>query len=156
MNDTEIERKIRQAGYDILWETVPGSDATVCALRDGKRHTRPHATLLALAQYLGRIDRPVEFVEDCAALDAVMAKHAEEKNHFVVRRDSCRVALFNRLKYVQLVEAAGGARAMYEVRTDGLRRTSSGNMPPEVVAAFAPVPTAIRSSTRSLASPPDR
>jgi hypothetical protein len=26
---------------------------------------------------------------------------------------------------------------MYELRTDGLRRTSNGNLPPEVVAAFA-------------------
>jgi len=28
--------------------------------------------------------------------------------------------------------------AMYELRADGLRRTSNGNLPPEVVAAFAP------------------
>jgi len=141
MNDAEIERQIRQAGYDILWEAVPGSSAkAVCALRDGKRHTRPHPTLLALAQYLGRIERPVEFVEDRAALEAAMAKHAEEKHHFVVRREACRIAVFNRLKYVQLVEAAGNGRAMYELRTDGLRRTSSSNMPPEVVAAFAREP----------------
>jgi hypothetical protein len=138
MKDSEIETKIRQAGYDIQWDDVPGSDAkTVCALRDGKVHTRPHQSLLALAEYLGRIDRPVEFVEDRDALDTVIAKHAEEKNHFVVRRGSCRVALFNRNKYVQLVSAAGYAPAMYELRTDGIRRTSNGNLPPEVVAAFA-------------------
>lgn len=138
MKDSEIERKIRQAGYDIQWDDVPDSDAkTVCALLNGKRHTRPHQTLLALAEYLGRIDRPVQFVEDREALDTVIAKHAEEKNHFVVRRGSCRVALFNRHKYVQLVSAAGYAPAMYELRTDGIRRTSNGNLPPEVVAAFA-------------------
>jgi hypothetical protein len=145
MNDAEIERKIRQAGYDIQWEAVPGSDATtVYALRDGKRHTRPHPTLLALAQYLGRIDRPVQFVEDRAALETAMAVHAEEKNHFVVRRESCRVALFNRNKYVQLVETGGHASAMYELRTDGSRRISNSNLPAEVVAAFASEPTAPR------------
>ena len=138
MNDAEIERKIRQAGYDIQWEAVPGSAAkTVYALLDGKRHTRPHATLLALAQYLGRIDRPVQFVEDRAALESAISKHAEEKNHFVVRRESCRVALFKRNKYVQLVEAAGHGTAMYELSTDGLRRTSNSNLPAEVVEAFA-------------------
>ena len=138
MNDAEIEKKIRQAGYDIKWEVGPDSDAKmVCALRDGKRHTRLHPTLLALAEYLGRIERPVQFVEDRDALDTAIARHAEEKNHFVVRRESCRVALFNRHKYVQLVGVGGYASAMYEVRTDGLRRTSNGNLPPEVVAAFA-------------------
>jgi hypothetical protein len=45
--------------------------------------------------------------------------------------------VFGRNKYVQLVSAAGHASAMYELRTDGLRRTSNGNLPPEVVAAFA-------------------
>ena len=40
-------------------------------------------------------------------------------------------------KYVQLVSRAGHESAMYELRTDGLRRTSNGNLPPEVVAAFA-------------------
>jgi hypothetical protein len=37
---------------------------------------------------------------------------------------------------VQLVSAVGDASAMYELRVDGLRRTSKGNLPPEVVAAF--------------------
>jgi hypothetical protein len=148
MNDAEIEAKIRQAGYDIGWETAPGSAAKlVYALRDGKRHTRPHATLLALAEYLGRIDRPVEFVEDRAALEAAIAIHAEEKNHFVVRRESCRVALFNRNRYVQLVEAAGQASAMYELSIDGSRRTSNSNLPAEVVAAFASEATPLRGLT---------
>jgi hypothetical protein len=138
MNDIDLERKIRQAGYDIQWEPVPGSDAkTVCALRDGKRHTRPQPTLLALAEHLGCLDRPVEFVDDVNALETVIAKHAEETNHFVVRRGSCRVAVFNRIKFIQLVSMTGEQRAMYELRTDGLRRTSKGNLPPEVVAAFA-------------------
>jgi hypothetical protein len=137
MNDAELERKIRQAGYDVRWEAAPdGGGKVVYALRDGKRHTRAHLTLLALAEYLGRVDRPVQFVEDRAALDTAIAAHAAEKNHFTVRRDSCRVALFNRNKYVQLVGVAGYDRAMYELRTDGLRRTSNGNLPPEVVTAF--------------------
>jgi hypothetical protein len=138
MTDAEIEQAIRQAGYDIRWE--PGSNGgarTVYALRDGKRHTRSHATLLALAEYLGRIERPVRFVEDPGALDTAIAMHVEERNHFVVRRESCRVALFGRHKYVQLVGAAGFGPAMYELRSDGLRRTSKGNLPPEVAAAFA-------------------
>ncbi len=139
MNDGEIERAIRRAGYDIRWETAPdGGTPAVYALRDGKRHTRSHATLLALAEYLGRIERPVQFVVDRDALETAMSKHAEEPNHFVVRRESCRVALFGRHKYVQLVSAAGDASAMYELRSDGLRRTSKGNVPPEVAAAFAP------------------
>lgn len=138
MNDAEIERKIRQAGYDILWEVAPDSGAKVVyALRDGKRHTRAHATLLSLAEYLGRIDRPVQFVDDREALDTAITAHAAEKNPFTVRRESCRVALFNRNKYVQLVGIVAYDRAMYELRTDGLRRTSNGNLPPEVVAAFA-------------------
>jgi hypothetical protein len=29
---------------------------------------------------------------------------------------------------------------MYELRTDGLRKTSKGNLPPEVVTAFAERP----------------
>ncbi len=45
--------------------------------------------------------------------------------------------VFKRNKYVQLVSIAGDESAMYELRTDGLRRTSKGNLPPEVVAAFA-------------------
>jgi hypothetical protein len=40
---------------------------------------------------------------------------------------------------VQLVSAAGYAPAMYELRSDGIRRTSNSNLPPEVVAAFAAV-----------------
>lgn len=138
MNDTELERAIRRAGYDIGWDDARDNGArTVYALRDGKRHTRSHATLLALAEYLGRVERPVRFVEDRDALETIIAKHAEERNHFAVRRESCRVALFGRYKYVQLVSVAGYATAMYELRTDGLRRTSKGNLPREVVAAFA-------------------
>ena len=71
----------------------------VYALRDGKRHTRSHPSLLALAEYLGRVERPVRFVEDSEALDAVIEKHARETQHFVVRREACRVAVFNRYKY---------------------------------------------------------
>jgi hypothetical protein len=137
MKDIEIEAIIRQAGYDVRWEDAPNGGArTVYALRDGKRHTRSHATLLALAEYLGRIERPVQFVEDSEALDLAIAKHAEERNTFAVRRESCRVALFKRYKYVQLVNAAGDADAMYELRADGLRRASKMNLPPEVAAAF--------------------
>jgi hypothetical protein len=138
MNDVEIEKAIRQAGYDIQWEASPdGGARAVYALRNGKRHTRAHATLLALAEYLGRVERPVQFVEDRDALETAISKHAEERNPFVVRRESCRVALFRRFKYVQLVSAAGYAPAMYELCGDGLRRTSKGNLPPEVVSAFA-------------------
>ena len=138
MDDIELEKRIRQAGYDIQWQAVPGSDdKSVCAFRDGKQHTRPQPTLLALAEHLGCVDRPVEFVADRAALDTVIAKHAEETNSFIVRREACRVAVFERKKFIQLVSATGEERAMYELRTDGLRRTSKGNLPPEVVAAFA-------------------
>jgi hypothetical protein len=138
MNDSELEAAIRRGGYDIRWETVPdGGERAVYALRDGRRHTRSHATLLALAEYLGRVERPVRFVEDSDALDTVIATHAEERNHFAVRRESCRVALFGRHRYVQLISVAGDASAMYELRADGLRRTSKRNLPPEVVAAFA-------------------
>jgi hypothetical protein len=138
MKDAEIERAIRRAGYDIRWDVAAdGGARTVYAVRNGKRHTRSHATLLALAEYLGRIERPVRFVDDREALEKAIATHTEERNHFVVRRESCRVALFGRHKYVQLVSVAGGAPAMYELRSDGLRRTSNGNLPPEVVAAFA-------------------
>ena len=66
MNDADLERAIRQAGYDIRWEATPNGNS-VYALRDGKRHTRAHATLLSLAQYLGRVDRPVLFVADSEA-----------------------------------------------------------------------------------------
>jgi len=138
MNDAEIEIAIKQAGYDIRWEAAPNGGArAVYALRDGKRHTRSHATLLALAEYLGRIERPVRFVEDRDALETAIAKHAEERYHFEVRRESCRVALFGQHKYVQLVSVAGPTSAMYELRSDGLRRTSKNNLPPEVAAAFA-------------------
>ena len=138
MDDAELERVIRRAGYDIRHDGASGGGATrIYALRDGKRHTRSQPNLLALAEYLGCVERPLEFVEDRAALEKVMAKHAEERNPFVVRRAACRVAIFRRYKYVQLVSAAGYAPAMYELRTDGLRRTSKGNLPPEVVAAFA-------------------
>jgi hypothetical protein len=138
MTDSEIERAIKRAGYDVRWNELPGGGAKdVYALRDGKRHTRGQPNLLALAEYLGLIERPVEFVEDRATLDTVIATHAQERNSFVVQPKACRVALFRRNKYVQLVGNAGLASAMYEVRTDGLRRTSNGNLPPEVVAAFA-------------------
>ena len=78
---------------------------SVYALRDGKRHTRSQATLLALAEYLGRVERPARFVDDSDALDTAIAAHAEERNAFVVRRESCRVALFGQHKYVELVSA---------------------------------------------------
>jgi hypothetical protein len=137
VNDAELERKIRQAGYDVRWDdSADGEPKTVYALREGKRHTRSHSSLLALAEYLGRVERPVRFIDDSEALESAIAKHATEPQHFLVRRESCRVAIFNRNKYVQLVSAVGDAPAMYEVRTDGLRRTSNGNLPPEVVAAF--------------------
>jgi hypothetical protein len=139
MTDAEIEMAIRQAGYDIRWEVGPNDGRVVYALRDGKRHTRSHATLLSLAQYLGRVARPVEFVDDRDALETAIAKHAEERNHFAVQRASCRVALFGRHKYVQLVSADGHPPAMYELSSDGLRRTSKGNLPAEVVLAFAAV-----------------
>ena len=138
MNDTELERAIRRAGYDICWEPAPaGGEPVVYAMRDGRRHTRSHATLLALAEYLGRVERPARFVEDSDALDKAIATHAEERNPFVVRREACRVALFGLHKYVQLVSVGGDAPAMYELRTDGLRRMSKSHLPREVVAAFA-------------------
>jgi len=138
MNDSEIERVIRRAGYDVRWDDVPdGGAARVYALRDGKVHTRPQPNLLALAEYLGCMERPVAFIEDRQALETVIASHATERNAFVVQPGACRVAVFRRNKYVQLVSVAGNASAMYELRTDGLRRTSNGNLPPEVVAAFA-------------------
>ena len=138
MDDPEIERVIRRAGYDVRWDDVPGSVATgVYALRDGKRHTRSQPNLLALAEYLGCLERPVAFIEDREALETVIASHAKERNAFVVQPGACRVALFRRNRYVQLVSVAGKASAMYELRADALRRTSNGNLPPEVVAAFA-------------------
>ena len=138
MSETEIERVIRRAGYDVRWDDVPGRGATgVYALRDGKRHTRSQPSLLALAEYLGCLERPVAFIEDREGLETVIALHAKERNAFVVMPGACRVAVFRRNKYVQLVSVAGNESAMYELRTDGLRRTSNGNLPPEVVAAFA-------------------
>ena len=137
MDDEEIEIEIRRAGYDIRWELADGGVRSVYALRDGKRHTRSHATLLELAEYLGRVERPVRFVEDSDALETAISKHAEERRPFVVRRESCRIALFRAHKYVQLVSAAGYPPAMYELGDGGVRRTSKGNLPPEVVAAFA-------------------
>ena len=141
MDDAQLERLIRRAGYDVRWEDESGNPATgVYALRDGKRHTRSQPNLLALAEHLGCVERPVQFIEDRDVLDKVIAEHAQERNHFVVRRAACRVAIYRRYKYVQLVSAAGHAPAMYEVRTDGLRRTSNGNLPREVVAAFQAQP----------------
>jgi hypothetical protein len=138
MSETEIEKVIRRAGYDVRWDDVPGRGATgVYALREGKRHTRSQPSLLALAEYLGCLERPVAFIEDREGLETVIASHAKERNAFVVQPAACRVAVFRRNKYVQLVSVAGNASAMYELRTDGLRRTSNGNLPPEVVAAFA-------------------
>jgi hypothetical protein len=50
MTDNEIENVIRRACYDVRWDGQPdGAPTTVYALRDVKRHTRSHATLLALA-----------------------------------------------------------------------------------------------------------
>jgi len=138
MNDIELEKTIRRAGYDVRSEvSADGGASAVYALRDGKRHTRSHATLLALAEYLGLVERPVQFVEDRNALETAISRHAEERNPFVVRRESCRVALFGRHKYVELASAAGYTPAMYELRTDGLRRISKANLPPQVAAAFA-------------------
>jgi hypothetical protein len=138
VTDTEIEKLIRRAGYDVRWDGAPAGGATaVYALRDGKRHTRSRPSLLALAHYLGCLERPVEFIEDRDGLETAIARHAKERNAFAVQRGACRVALFKRYKYVQLVSVAGNASAMYELRTDGLRRTSNGNLPAEVVAAFA-------------------
>jgi hypothetical protein len=138
MTDTEIEKLIRRAGYDVRWDDVAGGGgAGVYALREGKRHTRSQPSLLALAEYLGCVERPVAFVEDREGLETVIARHAKEPNAFTVQPGACRVALFRRNKYVQLVSVAGHTSAMYELRPDGLRRTSNGNLPPEVVAAFA-------------------
>ena len=138
MSESDIERVIRRAGYDVRWDDVPGRGATgVYALREGKRHTRSQPSLLALAEYLGCLEWPVAFIEDREGLETVIASHAKERNAFVVQPAACRVAVFRRNKYVQLVSVAGNASAMYELRTDGLRRTSNGNLPPEVVAAFA-------------------
>jgi hypothetical protein len=136
MDDTALERIIRRAGYDVRRDASDGTNGFY-ALRAGKRHTRSRPTLLALAEYLGCVERPLQFIEDPDGLETVIAAHEQERNHFLVQRAACRVALFGQHRYVQLVSATGNARAMYELRTDGLRRTSNGNLPPEVVAAFA-------------------
>jgi hypothetical protein len=145
MNDADLEHAIRRAGYDIGWEATPNGK-TVYALRDGKRHTRGHATLLSLAQYLGRVESPVRFVDDRIALERVVSKHAEARNPFTVRRESCRVAVFKQHKYVQLVSVAADPPEMYVLSEDGLRRTSRSNLPLEVVVAFAVSPSPQRSS----------
>lgn len=143
MDDTTLERIIRRAGYDVRSDGADSGGADsggakgFYALRNGKRHTRSRPTLLALAEYLGCIEEPVKFIEDCDGLEAVIAAHALERNPFVVERAACHIAVFGRHRYVQLVSAGGHARAMYELRTDGLRRTSKRNLPTEVVAAFA-------------------
>jgi hypothetical protein len=46
------------------------------------------------------------------------------------------VGVFNGLKYVELVSMARDETAMYEVRADGVRKTSNGNLPAEIVTAF--------------------
>lgn len=137
MDDKELERVIRRAGYDIRRDDESSGGARgVYALRNGKRHTRSRPNLLALAEYLGCVEKPAQFIEDSDALETVIAAHAQERNHFVVERAACRVAVFRRHKYVQLVSAGGKSTAMYELRADGLRRMSNGNLPVEVVAAF--------------------
>jgi hypothetical protein len=142
MDDTEIERKIRQAGYDLQWESAPDDQESrrVFALRDGKPHTRAFATLLELAEYLGRVERPVRFVVDDDALKIVLAKHAVLHSHFTVRSEACRVAIFNGLKYVELMSMARDETSLYEVRTDGVRKMSNSNLPAEIVAAFDRAP----------------
>jgi hypothetical protein len=141
MDDTEIERRIRQAGYNLQWESTPAG-RSVFALRDGKRHTRGFETLLELGEYLGRVERPVRFVDDAEAVKAAMAKHVLVPQHFTVRVSACRVAVFNALRYVELVGTARDETAMYESGPDGLRKMSNGNLPPEIVAAFDRTPPA--------------
>jgi hypothetical protein len=142
MDDKEIERKIRQAGYDLQWESAPagGGSPMVFALRDGKPHTRPFPSLLELAEYVGRVERPVRFVDDGDALKSAIATHTSLAGHFTVRTTACRTAVFNGVKYVELVSLARDATAMYEVRPDGLRKMSNGNLPAEIVAAFDRAP----------------
>jgi hypothetical protein len=139
MDDTEIERKIRQAGYDVQWETVRDV-RSVFALRDGKRHTKGFRTLLELGEYLGRIDRPVRFVDDSDALKSVVARHSALPQHFTVRSSACRVAVFNGLRYVELASADRAETAVYEIRPDGSRKMSNSNLPPEIVLAFDRTP----------------
>jgi hypothetical protein len=135
MDDTEIERRIRQAGYDVQWEDTSGGHC-VFALRGGQRHTRGFLTLLELAEYLGRVDRPVRFVDDGDALKAAIAMHALLPRHFTVRPGACRVAEFNGLRYIELVSSARDETAMYEIGPDSLRKVSNSNLPPEIVIAF--------------------
>lgn len=142
MDDIEIERKIRQAGYDLQWDSVPDGQGSrrVFALRDGKPHTRAFVTLLELAEHLGRVERPVRFIEDGDVLESVIATHALLRRHFAVNSAACRIAVFNGLKYVELVSMARDETAMYEVRADGLRKMSNGNLPAEIIAAFDRAP----------------
>ena len=135
MDDTEIERRIRQAGYDVRWEGA-GDSRAVFALRDGKRHTRGFSTLLELGEYVGRIARPVRFVDDGDALKSAIARHVALPHHFTVRSQACRVAEFNGLRYVEIVGADRDTTAMYESGPDGLRKMSNSNLPPEIVLAF--------------------
>lgn len=138
MDDTEIERRIRQAGYDVQREKPDANGVRwAFALRDGKRHTRAFETLLELGEHLGRVERPVRFVEDAAAIEAAIANHTELRGHFTIRSAACRVAVFNGLKYVELVSSNGAATAVYELRPEGLRKVSRSNLPPEIVAALA-------------------
>ena len=135
MDDTEIERRIRQAGYDVRWETVRDA-RVVFALRDGKRHTRGVATLLELGEYVGRVARPVRFVDDGEVLKSAIARHVALPQHFTVRSQACRVAEFNGFKYVEIVGSDRDETAMYEAGPDGLRKMSNSNLPAEIVVAF--------------------
>lgn len=142
MDDTEIERKIRQAGYDLQWERAPDGQGSprVFALRDGKPHTRAFATLLELAEHVGRVERPVRFIDDGDVLESVIATHALQRGPFAVHPAACRIAVFNGLKYVELASKARAETAMYEVRADGLRKMSNGNLPAEIITAFDRAP----------------
>jgi len=142
MDDTEIERRIRQAGYDLQWESVPAGQGRprVFALRDGKPHTRAFVTLLELGEYLGRVERPVRFIDDGEVLESVIATHALQRGHFAAHPAACRIAVFNGLKYVELASKARAETAMYEVRADGLRKMTNGNLPAEIIAAFDRAP----------------
>jgi hypothetical protein len=138
VKDAEIEQRIRHAGYDLQWDAAPDGQPgrRVFALRDGKRHTQAFATLLEIGEHLGLVERPVRFIEDSAAIKAAIAKHAEVPRNFTARSSACRAAVFNGLKYVELTSSGGDETAMYELRPDGLRKMSNGNLPAEVVAAF--------------------
>jgi hypothetical protein len=139
MDDSEIERRIRQAGYDVQWEDAPDGHC-VFALRGGKRHTHGFLTLLELGEYLGRVDRPVRFVDDRDALKTAIERHDLLPRHFTVRSGECRVAKFNGLTYVELVSSGRDETAMYEIGAEGLRKVSNSNLPPEIVTAFDRAP----------------